>query len=58
VAGPFSYFFTVDRHFDVSADGHRFLLIEQAATVDAGAAGIVVVLDWGGTLHSEAAPRG
>jgi hypothetical protein len=56
-AGPFSYFFTVDRHYDVSADGRRFLLPEQAETADAGAAGIVVALDWGGTLRSEAAPR-
>ena len=55
--GPFSYFSSVDRHYDVSADGRRFLLAEQVEAADAAAPGIVVVLDWGAALRAETSRR-
>ena len=55
--GPFQYFFSVDRHYDVSADGRRFLLAEQVEIADAAAPGIVVVLDWGAALRAETSRR-
>jgi serine/threonine-protein kinase len=51
---PVSYSFTVDRHYDVSADGGRFLLIEQNEIADPDASGIVVVLDWAVELRGAA----
>jgi serine/threonine-protein kinase len=52
--GSFLYFFSVDRHYDVSADGQRFLLIEQAEIAEPDASGIVVVLDWAAELRGTA----